>query len=69
MTTLQELRGMNDTELQAELGKAQKKLMELKIKVKLGQLKETHEVKGLKKLIAQIHTVVTERLTEEANQA
>lgn len=68
MLTIQELRGLSDKELHEELSKAQKKLMELRMKHSLGQLKETHELQGLKQLIARIKTIQTENLIDDAKK-
>ena len=44
-----------------------KKLLDLKISLSSGQLKETHKIKEIRKSIAQLKTVQREAVKEEKN--
>jgi large subunit ribosomal protein L29 len=60
MLSLQELKSMSDKELNEELVKAKKLMMELTMKKTLGQLKETHLITQTKQIIARIKTLQTQ---------
>ena len=49
-------------ETASEEGKLRKELMELRIQHSQGQLKETHRIREVRKAIAQLQTLVTEKL-------
>ena len=65
MLTTQEIISLSDQELRAELAKAQRDLVKLKLAVKMGQEKATHKVTKMKKYVAMIKTVI--RLYELEN--
>ena len=44
-----------------------KKLLDLKISLSSGQLKETHKIKEIRKSIAQLKTIQKETLKEQNN--
>ena len=44
-----------------------KELLDLKISLSSGQLKETHKIKEIRKSIAQLKTIQKETLTEQNN--
>ena len=44
-----------------------KELLDLKISLSSGQLKETHKIKEIKKSIAQLKTIQKESLKEQKN--
>ena len=44
-----------------------KELLDLKISLSSGQLKETHKIKEIRKAIAQLKTIQREGLKEEKN--
>lgn len=60
MLSLQELKSMSDKELNEELVKAKKLMMELTMKKTLGQLKETHLITQTTQVIARIKTLQTQ---------
>jgi len=66
MLTIQEIRGLSDQELRAELAKAERELVKLKLAVKMGQEKATHKVRETKNMIAVIKTVMREYEIEKA---
>ena len=45
-----------------------KELLDLKISVSSGQLKETHKIKEIRKSIAQLKTIQKETLKEQSNE-
>lgn len=63
---VKELRERNDSELQTLLNGKRADLHQVKFKQALGQLRETHQIKQLKRDIARIQTVLNEREQAEA---
>lgn len=52
---------LNEKDLKAELTKSSKALFVLRMKKELGELKQTHLIKALRRYIAQINTVATSK--------
>ena len=50
-----------------EEGELRKELLDLKISLSSGQLKETHKIKEIRKSIAQLKTIQKETLKEQNN--
>ncbi len=61
MKEIKDLRKLEVSDLQKELVDAQKKLYELTMKLELNELKQTHLVKPLRRYVAVIQTVMTEK--------
>lgn len=61
MKEIKDLRKLEISDLKKELTDAQKKLYELTMKLELNELKQTHLVKGLRRYVAVINTVLTEK--------
>ncbi len=55
------LRELNEKDLKAELTKSSKELFTLKMKKELGELKQTHLIKALRRYTAQLRTVATSK--------
>lgn len=55
------LRELNENDLKAELTKSSKELFTLKMKKELGELKQTHLIKALRRYTAQLRTVATSK--------
>lgn len=55
------LRELNEIDLKAELTKSSKNLYVLRMKKELGELKQTHLIKALRRYLAQINTVASSR--------
>ena len=47
---------LNDKELRAELTRSSKELFSLRMKKEVGELKQTHLIKALRRYIAQVKT-------------
>lgn len=60
--TLEELKALDSTALQAELQNARRDLYVLTMKKELGELKQSHLMKQGRKYIAQISTFLTSTL-------
>lgn len=58
MLTLAELQNLNSKELQAELLKARRELLKITLLVKTRQDKKSHLIRGYKRYIAQILTIL-----------
>lgn len=61
MKEIKDLRKLEVSDLKQELVDAQKKLYELSMKLELNELKQTHLVKPLRRYVAVIQTVMTEK--------
>lgn len=55
------LRELSDKDLKAELIKSSKVLFTLRMKKELGELKQTHLIKALRRYAAQLRTVATSK--------
>lgn len=55
------LKDLNEKDLKAELVKTSKELYLLKMKKELGELKQTHLIKVLRRYVAQIKTVASSK--------
>lgn len=60
-----EYRAMETLELETKCKELKEELFKLKFQLSLGQLTNTAKVSEMKKNIARINTVLTERLTSE----
>ena len=56
-----ELRNLTDEELKERLKELKKKLFDLRFQLELDQLRDTNEIKRVKKDIARIKTILRER--------
>ena len=65
---LKKLREKSITELAKELTATRAKLIELKRNLILEKLKKTSDIGKIKKYLAQINTIIREKLTEEVVQ-
>ena len=64
---LSKIRGDSSSVLDEEQ-KLRKDLMDLKISLSSGQLKEIHKIKEIRKSIAQLKTVMNEKILEKKNE-
>lgn len=64
-TIIKELRGKDDKALFAELAQAQEKLVDLRFKASFRKLKNYQEIGLLRKKIAWIWTILSERAAEK----
>ena len=64
---LSKIRGDSSSILDEEQ-KLRKDLMDLKISLSSGQLTEIHKIKEIRKSIAQLKTVVNEKILEKKNE-
>ena len=64
-TFLSKIRGSSSSLTEEE--KLRKELMDLKMSLSSGQLKETHKIKEIRKSIAQLKTIQREAIREEKN--
>lgn len=56
-----EIRALSDKELAKKLEEYQKELLNLRFRLATGQLKQTSEIRKVKKTIARIKTIMRER--------
>jgi ribosomal protein L29 len=59
--TFKELAAKTETELRKDLDMLRTEAHELAVKIRLGQVKNYHELRTKKKAIAQIHTLLTNK--------
>ncbi|MDD2870622.1 MAG: 50S ribosomal protein L29 [Candidatus Gracilibacteria bacterium] len=55
------LRELNEKDLKAELTKSSKDLYVLRMKKELGELKQTHLIKALRRYTAQVKTIAASK--------
>lgn len=58
---IKDLRELDLADLRKELVKSEKKLFELKMKLELNELKQTHLIKPLRRYIAMLNSIVTQK--------
>ena len=56
---ISKLKELSEADLSAELKRVSKELFTLTMKLKVGELKQTHLIKALRRYVAQINTVAT----------
>jgi len=56
---LDKLKELNEADLKSELVKSSKELFVLKMKKELGELKQTHLIKALRRYIAKVNTIAS----------
>ncbi|MBW7954646.1 50S ribosomal protein L29 [Candidatus Gracilibacteria bacterium] len=61
MKEIKDLRKLELSDLNKELVESRKKLLELTMKLNLNELKQTHLVKPLRRYIAVLNTLITEK--------
>ena len=69
MATAQELRELNDTELEHRLGEAKEELFNLRFQNATGQLDNIARIPQVRKDVARIETLLREREIVAAEQA
>jgi len=67
-TTIADYRKLDDKALLKELANARAKLQDLKNQLTIGKLKSYHQIKALRRTIAQMETVHNEKILLEAIQ-
>ena len=68
MLTLKELRGFSTKELQDELAKLHRSLLEMRMALTQSQLKKTSDIRVARKQIARIKTILVSNAHEEASK-
>jgi large subunit ribosomal protein L29 len=68
MTSPQELRELNDTELEHRLGEAKEELFNLRFQNATGQLDNVARIPQMRREVARIETLLREREIEAAEQ-
>lgn len=58
---MEQLKSRNDSELLSDIKKNRDKLWGLQVDLRAGKLKNVNEVKKIKKIIARINTILSER--------
>ena len=58
---IEKLIALSEKDLKAELTKSSRGLFVLKMKKELGELKQTHLIKALRRYVAQINTVASSK--------
>jgi|WetSurMetagenome_2_1015567.scaffolds.fasta_scaffold53037_5 ribosomal protein L29 len=69
MLTIQELRQLQEKDLNEELTRTSRELMKAKMDHSSKTLKETHQLKTLKRYIARVTTITKENETETRMKA
>jgi large subunit ribosomal protein L29 len=58
---IEKLKELNEKDLKTELSKSSKDLFALKMKKELGELKQTHLIKAVRRYVAQVKTVASSK--------
>ena len=66
MTSLKDIRETNDAELLAQIDTLKEELFDLRFQQAIGQLENPARLREIRKTIARIKTVITERELSEA---
>jgi len=69
MRKAQEIRNLDDGQLEAEVQKLRAEIFKLRTKDSLKQLDKTHEIKLTRRELALVLTVITERTAEKAKNS
>ena len=56
---IKKLNALNEAELKTELKSSEKRYFQIKMKKQLGELKQTHIIKFLRRYIARINTIAS----------
>jgi large subunit ribosomal protein L29 len=59
--TAKEIRDLSVTEIETKLREAREQLLQLRLRKNTGQVEKTHEIRGLRKDIARLETVLTSK--------
>ena len=59
--TAKEIRDLSVTEIENKLREAREQLLQLRLRKQTGQVEKTHEIHGLRKDIARLETVLTQK--------
>ncbi|HHT82400.1 MAG TPA: 50S ribosomal protein L29 [Acholeplasmataceae bacterium] len=59
-----ELRKFSNEELTTKIGQLKEELFNLRFQLAVGQLEDTAKIKKVRKTIAQMHTIISERKTK-----
>jgi len=61
MMNSKEIRELAPAEISTKLREAREQLLQLRLRKQTGQVEKTHELRGLRKTIARLETVLTEK--------
>lgn len=67
--TAKEIRDLAPVEIQTKLRETREKLLQLRLRKQTGQVEKTHELRTLRKDIARLETVLTEKNRKAAAAA
>ena len=59
--TSKEIRELAPAEISTKLREVREQLLQLRLRKQTGQVEKTHELRGLRKTIARLETVLTEK--------
>ena len=66
--TLKELRALSDEELATKIKESKKELFDLRLKQSTGSLEKPSKLKELRKNVARMNTILTERKNENGGE-
>ena len=61
MMNSKEIRELAPAEISTKLREAREQLLQLRLRKQTGQVEKTHEIRGLRKTIARLETVLNEK--------
>ncbi len=67
--TSKEIRDLSASEITTKTRELREQLLQLKLRKQTGQVEKTHELRTLRKDIARLETIATEKKAKAANKA
>lgn len=64
--TAKEIRDLSPAEIQTKIRELSEKLLQLRLRKNTGQVEKTHELRALRKDIARLETVLTQKTSKAA---
>lgn len=66
LSKIEDIRALNDEEIAEQILAVKRDLLDLRVKKKLGSLEQPHQFKALRRKLAQLMTVRTEKQTSDS---
>ena len=67
--TSKEIRELSPAEITTKIRETREQLLQLKLRKQTGQVEKTHELRTLRKDIARLETVLTEKKAKDSKKA
>lgn len=64
--TAKEIRDLAPAEIETKLRDVREQLLQLRLRKQTGQVEKTHEIRGLRKDVARLETILNQKKTQAA---